>query len=60
MRLHVKNRAELEAQIAAYIAKGGAIQKQDAQTATKALRKATSLASRHIRQYNKLGRRVVK
>jgi hypothetical protein len=60
MRLHVKNRDELTAQIADFIARGGKIQTEDQQTVTKRLRKATSLASRHIRQYNKLGRRVVK
>jgi hypothetical protein len=58
MRLNVKNRAELEAQIADYIARGGAIQREDPQTATKALRKAMSLASRHLGKHNKMGARV--
>lgn len=58
MRLHVKNRAELEAQVEAYIAKGGTVLRQDAQTATKALRKAMSLASRHLGKHNRMGARV--
>lgn len=58
MRLHVKNRAELEAQIADYIARGGTIKREDPQTATKKLRKAMSLASRHLGKHNRLGQRV--
>lgn len=58
MRLTVKNRAELEAQIADYIARGGEIQKEDAQTATKTLRRAMSLASRHLGKHNRMGARV--
>lgn len=58
MRLHVKNRAELEAQIADYIARGGTIKKEDPQTATKTMRKAMSLASRHVGKHNKMGARV--
>jgi hypothetical protein len=58
MRLHVKNRAELEAQIAEFIARGGKIQKEDPQTATKTLRKAVSLASRHLGKHNRMGARV--
>lgn len=58
MRLTVKNRVELEAQIALYIARGGKIQKEDPQTATKTLRKAMSLASRHLGKHNKMGARV--
>jgi hypothetical protein len=58
MRLHVKNRAELEAQIAEFIAKGGKIQREEEQTATKTLRKAVSLASRHLGKHNRMGARV--
>jgi hypothetical protein len=58
MRLHVKNRAELEAQIAEFIARGGKIQKEDPQTATRTLRKAVSLASRHLGKHNRMGARV--
>jgi hypothetical protein len=58
MRLHVKNRAELEAQIAEFIARGGKIQKEDPQTATRTLRKAMSLASRHLGKHNRMGARV--
>jgi hypothetical protein len=58
MRLHVKNRAELAAQIAAYIAKGGTIKREDPQTATRTLRKAMSLASRHLGKHNRMGARV--
>lgn len=58
MRLNVKNRAELEAQIADYIARGGTIKKEDPQTASKTMRKAMSLASRHIGKHNKMGARV--
>lgn len=58
MRLMVKSRAELEAQIADFIARGGAIQREDAQTATKTLRKAMSLASRHLGKHNRMGARV--
>ncbi len=58
MRLHVKNRAELEAQVEAYIARGGTVLREDAQTATKALRKAMSLASRHLGKHNRMGARV--
>ena len=58
MRLHVKNRAELEQQIADYIARGGTIKREDPQTATKTLRKAMSLASRHLGKHNRMGARV--
>ena len=58
MRLHVKNRAELEQQIADYIAKGGVIKREDPQQATKTLRKAMSLASRHLGKHNRMGARV--
>jgi len=58
MRLHVKNRAELEAQIAEFIAKGGKIQREEEQTTTKTLRKAMSLASRHLGKHNRMGARV--
>ncbi len=58
MRLHVKNRSELEAQIAEFIAKGGKIQREDPQTATKTLKRAMSLASRHLGKHNRTGARV--
>ena len=58
MRLTVKNRAELEAQIADYIAKGGTIKREDPKSATKALKKAMSLASRHLGKHNRMGARV--
>ena len=58
MRLNVKNRAELEAQIADYIARGGVIKREDPQTATKTMRKAMSLASRHLGKHNRQGARV--
>jgi hypothetical protein len=58
MQRNIKNRKELEAQIADYIARGGKIQKEDPQTATKALLKAMSMASRHLGKHNKMGARV--
>jgi hypothetical protein len=58
MRLTAKNRTELEAQIAAYIARGGVIKREDPQTATKTLRRAMSLASRHLGKHNRQGARV--
>ena len=58
MRLAVKNRAELEKQIADYIARGGVIKKEDPQTASKTLRKALSLASRHLGKHNRMGQRI--
>ena len=58
MRLAVKNRAELEQQIADYIARGGVIKKEDPQTASKTLRKAMSLASRHLGKHNRMGHRI--
>jgi hypothetical protein len=58
MRLHVKNRDELTAQIADFIARGGKIQTEDPQTATKTLKRAMSLASRHLGKHNRMGARV--
>ena len=58
MRLTVKNRDELIAQIEAYIASGGEITREDPQTATKTLRRAMSLASRHLGKHNFSGARV--
>jgi hypothetical protein len=58
MRLTVKNRDELVAQIADYIARGGEITREDPQTATKTLRRAMSLASRHLGKHNFTGARV--
>jgi hypothetical protein len=58
MRLTAKNRTELEAQIADYIARGGTITREDPQSASKTLRKAMSLASRHLGKHNRMGARV--
>ena len=58
MRLTVKNRTELEAQIALYIARGGTIKREDPQTATKTLKRAMSLASRHLGKHNRMGARI--
>jgi hypothetical protein len=58
MRLTAKNRTELEAQIADYIARGGTIKREDPQSASKTLRKAMSLASRHLGKHNRMGARV--
>ena len=58
MRLAVKNRAELEQQIADYIARGGIIKREDTQTTSKTLRKAMSLASRHLGKHNRMGARA--
>lgn len=55
---NIKRRDELEAQIADYIARGGKIQREDPQTASKTLRRAMSLASRHLGKHNKMGQRV--
>lgn len=55
---NIKRRDELEAQIADYIAKGGVIKREDPQTASKTLRKAMSLASRHLGKHNRMGARV--
>lgn len=55
---NIKRRDELEAQIAEFIARGGKITREDPQTATKTLRKAMSLASRHLGKHNRMGARV--
>jgi len=52
MRLTVKKDALTEKLVAEYLAKGGTITREDAQTATKRLKQALSLGSRHIKQYN--------
>lgn len=58
MRLNVKNRDDIKAMIAEYVANGGKIKREDPQTASKAMRKAMSLASRHLGKHNRLGARV--
>ena len=58
MRLNVKNRAELEAQIADYVARGGEIKREDTQAVTKRMKRAMSLSSRHLGKHNRMGQRV--
>ena len=58
MRLTVK-KDELTAKLVAeFLAKGGTIKKEDAQTATRRLRRALSLGSRHVGKHNSFGQRV--
>lgn len=58
MRLTVKKDQLTEQLVAEYLAKGGVIKKEDPQQATKTLRRAMSLASRHLGKHNKMGARV--
>ena len=58
MRLTVKKDELTQKLVAEYLAKGGAITREDAQTATKRMRKALSLASKHLGKHNKFGARV--
>ena len=58
MRLHVKKDELTQKLVAEYLAKGGVITKEDPQQATKTLRRAMSLASRHLGKHNKMGARV--
>jgi hypothetical protein len=58
MRLTVKKDQLTEQLVAEYLAKGGTIKREDAQTATRTLRRAMSLASRHLGKHNKMGARV--
>ena len=58
MRLTVK-KDELTAKLVAeFLAKGGTIKKEDAQTATRRLQRALSLGSRHVGKHNSFGQRV--
>jgi hypothetical protein len=58
MRLHVKKDELTQKLVAEYLAKGGVITREDAQTATKRMRKSLSLASKHLGKHNKFGARV--
>lgn len=58
MRLNVKKDQLTEQLVAEYLAKGGTIKKEDPQQATRTLRRAMSLASRHLGKHNKMGARV--
>ena len=60
MRLNIKKDQLVDQLVADYFAQGGTVQRDIAQNVTKTLRKQLSLGSRHIRQYNKIGRKVVK
>jgi hypothetical protein len=60
MRLNIKKDQLVDQLVAQYLANGGTVQRVEQQSITKTLRKQLSLGSRHIRQYNKIGRRVVK
>jgi hypothetical protein len=58
MRLAQKDRTDLKAQIAEYLARGGNIARQDPQIVTKTIKRTTSLASRHLGKHDRMGRRV--
>ena len=58
MRLNVKKDQLTEKLVAEYLAKGGTITKEDPQQATKTLRRAMSLASRHLGKHNRMGQRI--
>lgn len=58
MRLAVKKDELTQKLVAEYLARGGVITREDAQTATKRMRKALSLASKHLGKHNKFGARV--
>jgi hypothetical protein len=58
MRLNVKKDQLTEQLVAEYLAKGGTITREDPQTATKTLRRAMSLASRHLGKHNRMGQRI--
>jgi len=58
MRLHVKRDELTQKLVAEFLANGGRIQKEDPQTATKTLKRAMSMASRHLGKHNRLGARV--
>jgi len=58
MRLTVKKDALTQKLVAEYLANGGTIKKEDPQTATKRLKRALSLGSRHVGKHNSFGQRV--
>jgi hypothetical protein len=58
MRLHVKRDELTQKLVAEFLANGGRIQKEDPQTTTRTLKRAVSLASRHLGKHNRLGARV--
>jgi len=58
MRLAVKKDELTQKLVAEYLARGGTITREDAQTTTKRMRKALSLASKHLGKHNKFGARV--
>jgi hypothetical protein len=58
MRLNIKKDQLVDQLVAEYIARGGTITKEDPQQSTKTLRKAMSLASRHLGKHNRMGARV--
>ena len=58
MRLNIKKNQLVDQLVAEYLAKGGTVTREDPQTATKTLRRAMSLASRHVGKHNKMGARV--
>jgi hypothetical protein len=58
MRLNVKKDQLTQKLVAEYLARGGTIKKEDAQTATKRLKRALSLGSRHVGKHNGFGQRV--
>jgi hypothetical protein len=58
MRLNVKKDQLTEKLVAEYLAKGGTITREDPQQATKTLRRAMSLASRHLGKHNRMGQRI--
>ena len=58
MRLTVKRRDYIDTLVAEFLAKGGTIKKEDAQTATKRLKRQLSLGSRHLGKHNRFGQRV--
>jgi hypothetical protein len=58
MRLTVKRRDYIDTLVNEFLAKGGTIKKEDAQTATKRMKRQLSLGSRHLGKHNKFGARV--
>lgn len=58
MRLNVKKDQLTEKLVAEYLARGGTIKREDPQQATRTLRRAMSLASRHLGKHNRMGQRI--
>jgi hypothetical protein len=58
MRLHVKRDELTQKLVAEFLANGGTIKREDPQTATRTLKRAVSLASRHLGKHNRTGARV--